>query len=75
MRRNAIFHFHDDLKVVVNLFMEYVLDIRINGFHLHAGHHEQDLINEVDSPVIYHAAAIFFIDMPFMHIPVSRVKF
>ena len=70
----TVIHFQNDLKVVINFLMQYIFDVCINGFDFGIRHHKQDLVDQMHTPVVDHAAAVFFIQMPFVHVSVAGMQ-
>jgi hypothetical protein len=56
----TVIHFQNDLKVVINFLMQYIFDVCINGFDFGIRHHKQDLVDQMHTPVVDHAAAVAY---------------
>ncbi|MPN16374.1 hypothetical protein SDC9_163713 [bioreactor metagenome] len=54
------------IEVIINLVIDDAFDIRINADELRSLHHLHRLVDQMHAPIVHHAAAIFFVQMPFM---------
>ena len=61
------------MEIVVDFLVDDVAEICVNLRHFLRNHPEH-LVDQVDAPVIEHAAALVHKDMPVMHIAVEAVQ-
>ena len=62
-----------DVEIVIDFLIDDIAQVRKDLSHL-AGNHPEHLVDEVDSPVIEHPAALIHEYMPVMHISVKAVE-